>query len=277
MRSNIKSEENFKIIDELEGRNNFYQIIEYKNLSGGKNEMSAVMLSFIKDANITLKQVRISLENSSIKMESGALHYSIGNIQMENSNGGVMGFGKKLLGGALTGETAFKPTYKGTGNIYLEPSLGHFALLELQNEEIVVDKGLFYACDSNIEVTPIMQKNVSSALLGGEGLFQTKIKGSGIVVLEIPVPQQEILKYQLNNEELKVDGNFALLRTSGVDFTVEKSTKSLIGTVTSGEGLLNVFRGTGEVWLAPTQSIYNKLQFGMYGLTNGVHSSNSRT
>ena len=29
-----------------------------------------------------------------------------------------------------------------------------------------------------------------------------------------------------------------------------------------GEGLLQTFRGTGSVWLAPTQDIYQKLQAG---------------
>ena len=34
-------------------------------------------------------------------------------------------------------------------------------------------------------------------------------------------------------------------------FTVEKSTKSLIGSAISAEGFVNVFRGTGKVLLAP--------------------------
>jgi uncharacterized protein (AIM24 family) len=41
---------------------------------------------------------------------------------------------------------------------------------------------------------------------------------------------------------------------------VEKSTKSFMGSMQSGEGLLQTFSGTGEVWLAPTQSVYKRLQ-----------------
>lgn len=33
--------------------------------------------------------------------------------------------------------------------------------------------------------------------------------------------------------------------------TVERSGKSLIGSAASGEGLVNVYRGTGKVLLAP--------------------------
>ena len=36
-----------------------------------------------------------------------------------------------------------------------------------------------------------------------------------------------------------------------LNFTVERSGKSLIGSAASGEGLVNVYRGTGKVLMAP--------------------------
>jgi uncharacterized protein (AIM24 family) len=277
MRTNITFENNYKVIGSLEGSKSSFEILEYKNLNGSKNVGSATMLYFMKEANIKLKQIKINLNNGAVKLEAGALSFLRGSIEMENKAGGLLGLGKKMLTSKLTGETVFKPTYKGTGEIYLEPSFGFYALIELQNESIIVDDGLFYACEDTIEVGAEMQKNLSSTLLGNEGLFQTKISGTGIVVLEIPVPENEIVKYTLNNDVLKVDGNFALLRSKGIEFTVEKSSKSLIASATSGEGLLNVFRGTGEVWLAPTQYIYNRLAFtGLAGMTNPGGSSNTK-
>ena len=37
-----------------------------------------------------------------------------------------------------------------------------------------------------------------------------------------------------------------------IQFTVERTTKSLIGSAASGEGLVNVYRGTGRVLMCPT-------------------------
>ena len=74
-----------------------------------------------------------------------------------------------------------------------------------------------------------------------------------------PVPATEIQKIELKNEKLSVDGNFALLRTAGVNFKAEKSSKTWVGTAVSGEGLLQTFSGTGTVWLAPTQGVYQLL------------------
>lgn len=278
MKTSITFENNYKTIGSLSGNRSSFEILEYLNLNGSKNIGSAAMLYFMKEAHIKLRQIRIKLDNGAVKLESGALSFLRGNIEMENKAGGLLGLGKKMISSKLTGETAFKPTYKGTGEIYLEPSFGFYALVQLENEEIIVDDGLFYACEDTVEVGVEMQKNISSSLLGNEGLFQTKIHGSGIVVLEIPVPENEIVKYTLNNDILKVDGNFALLRSKGIDFTVEKSSKSLISSATSGEGLLNVFRGTGEVWLAPTEYIYNRLSYmGLSGMTNPGGSSNTKS
>jgi hypothetical protein len=50
---------------------------------------------------------------------------------------------------------------------------------------------------------------------------------------------------------LKVDGNFAIAWSDSLNFTVERSGKTLVGSAASGEGFVNVYRGTGKVLLAP--------------------------
>jgi uncharacterized protein (AIM24 family) len=74
----------------------------------------------------------------------------------------------------------FKPSYQGTGEIYLEPGFVHYLIYHLQNEEIIVDKGMFYACESTVQVGVAPVKTISSAAKGGEGWFQTKLSGTGI-------------------------------------------------------------------------------------------------
>jgi len=44
----------------------------------------------------------------------------------------------------------------------------------------------------------------------------------------------------------------AIAWSGSLNFTVEKSSKSLIGSAVSGEGLVNVYRGTGSILTAPT-------------------------
>ena len=71
--------------------------------------------------------------------------------------------------------------------------------------------------------------------------------------LESHCPKEELIEITLQNDVLKVDGNFAICWSGSLDFTVERSGKSLIGSAASGEGLVNVYRGTGKVLLAPVR------------------------
>ena len=50
-----------------------------------------------------------------------------------------------------------------------------------------------------------------------------------------------------------IDGNMAVAWSGSLDFTVERSGRSLMGSAVSGEGLVNVYRGTGKVLFAPVR------------------------
>lgn len=266
--------ENIRCIDKLENERILVETMERTKLIGARSGHGAERIFFLDKAGVTSKNVKITLKKGAVKLESGALYFMKGNISVETQ--ATKGFLKNLGSSLLSGEKMFKPIYSGNGEIWLEPSFGHFMLIELDNDEIIVDKGMFYACESDMEVSAVFQKNVSSAMFGGEGFFQTKISGSGIVILSCPVPMDEVMVYHIENEEIKVDGNFAILRRGNIDFSVEMITKGVIGTLASGEGLLQTFRGTGEVWLAPTQAIYDKLESG-YSLNNMSSGSSSNT
>jgi uncharacterized protein (AIM24 family) len=150
----------------------------------------------------------------------------------------------------------FRPTYTGTGKLVLEPTLTSFLELPLQNESYVLDRGAYWASDASIEVSAKANK-LGAAVLSGEGFFQTTVTGTGTVIVQTPGPV-EIL--DLVNQRLVVDGTFAVARSASLNFRVEKSTKSLLGNVTGGEGLVNTFEGTGRVYLAPVPNLYVMLQ-----------------
>ena len=181
------------------------------------------------------------------------MHWSVGNVESVADVKGVGDFLGKAIKGSVTKEGAVKPKYRGNGTLMLEPTYKHLLLEDVSewNGGIVLDDGLFLACDSQLKQDIVMRSNLSSAVLGNEGLFNLRLSGQGIVALESPVPREELVEIWLDNDVLKVDGNFAIAWSDTLNFTVEKSTRSLIGSAVSSEGLVNVYRGTGRVLLAP--------------------------
>ena len=118
---------------------------------------------------------------------------------------------------------------------------------------------MFYACSGTVKNKVVMRSNLSSAALGNEGLFNLSLSGSGVAALESNVPCEELVEVELNGDELKIDGNLAVCWSSSLSFTVERSTKTLLGSAVSGEGLVSVYRGTGKVLMcpvAPTGSLF---------------------
>ena len=155
--------------------------------------------------------------------------------------------------GKMTGESAVKPEYTGDGTLVLEPTYKHIILVDVKEWDgsIVLEDGLFLACESSLKHKAVMRSNLSSAIAGGEGLFNLGITGTGVVCLESACPSEELVEITLKDDVLKVDGSMAIAWSGSLNFTVERSGKSLIGSAASGEGLVNVYRGTGKVLLAP--------------------------
>ena len=71
-------------------------------------------------------------------------------------------------------------------------------------------------------------------------------------VYSVTFPLEELIEIVLDNDEVRIDGNMAIMWSRSLQFTVEKSEKSLLGSMVSGEGFVNVYRGSGKILLAPT-------------------------
>ena len=238
-------------IKTLEQRGAF-TVVEYlRDLS--VTPMDAQLAYFCNEMNVRKRQVICDLSKSTVTTQAGAMQWTVGDVNATTGVKGVGDFFGKALRGSVTGESAIKPEYTGSGTLVLEPTYKHILLVDVAdwNGSIVLDDGLFLACESSLKHKAVPRSNLSSAALGNEGLFNLGIQGSGILCLESVSPKEELIEIELKDDVLKIDGNMAIAWSGSLDFTVERSGKSLIGSAASGEGLVNVYRGTGRVLLAP--------------------------
>ena len=246
---NFTNNDDIKILSQLGP----FAVVEYqRDLSVMPHE--AQIAFFCNEMNVRKRQVICDMSKAQgITLQAGAMQWMVGDVNATTGIKGVGDFFGKALRGQVTGESAIKPEYVGNGTLVLEPTYKHILLVDMSqwNGSIVLDDGLFLACESSLKHKAVMRSNLSSAVAGGEGLFNLGIQGTGTLCLESPVPKEELIEITLQNDVLKVDGNMAIAWSGTLDFTVERSGKTLIGSAASGEGLVNVYRGTGKVWLAP--------------------------
>lgn len=237
----------------IEKRENI-SVIEFQR-DVSVNKLTAINEYFAAKMNVRRRQVLIELNNSEFITSAGAMQWLVGNIESKTDVKGVGDFLGKAIKGSVTKESAAKPKYFGTGLLALEPTYNYILIEDVGtwNNGMVLEDGMFLACDGNINSNVVMRSNISSAVLGGEGLFNLKLDGRGLAVLESPVPREELIEVELDNDQIKIDGNMAVAWSGSLNFTVEKSTRSLIGSAVAGEGFVNVYRGTGKVLMAPVR------------------------
>ena len=233
-----------------------FSVLEYdKDLS--VNLLNAEAEYFGSQMGVHRRQLVINMNGTNTAVvQAGAMQWMAGNVVATSGVKGVGDFLGKALRGAVTKESAVKPEYKGSGILVLEPTYKHIILVDVEQwgAGITVEDGMFYACDGTVRQSLVSRRSLSSAALGNEGLFNLSLSGRGIAALESNVPEEELIAIDLNNDEIRIDGDMAVCWTSSLQFTVEMSTKSIVGSAVSGEGLVNVYRGTGRVLMSPVAS-----------------------
>ena len=247
--SNFTDNDDVRIIAEMGA----FQVIEYqRDLSVTPG--SAATSFYSSQMNVRKRQLVCELSKAEVTIQAGAMQWMLGNVNATTGIKGVGDFLGKAVRGKATGESAIKPEYTGDGLLVLEPTYRHLILMDAAQwgGSVVLDDGLFLACESTLRHKAVMRANVSSALAGGEGLFNLSLNGSGVFCIESDCPKEELIEITLQNDVLKIDGNYAIAWSNSLNFTVERSGKSLIGSAASGEGLVNVYRGTGKVLMMPT-------------------------
>ena len=239
-----------------------FHVLEYVQ-DASVSPMNAMNEYFMSKMHVRRRQVVIDIDKDhSAVIQAGSMQWMGGNVQATSGVKGIGDFLGKALKGAVTKETAVKPEYVGEGCLVLEPTYKYIILADIGkwgSAGMTIEDGMFLACDANVKSKVVARKNLSSAVLGSEGLFNLSLQGNGVAALESNVPEDELIEVILENDELKIDGNLAVCWSSNLDFTVERSTKTLVGSAVSGEGLVNVYRGTGRVLMcpvAPTTSLF---------------------
>lgn len=248
--SNFTNNDDINVLDSMGP----FTVIEYaRDLSvAPTNAMAAY---FCNAMNVRKRQVMCDLSQANVTVQSGAMQWMVGNVKATTGIKGVGDLLGKAVRGKVTGESAIKPEYTGDGVMVLEPTYKHIILLDVDdwNGSVVLDDGMFLACDANLRHKAVMRSTLSSAVAGNEGLFNLGIVGSGVLCLESPCPKEELVEVTLRDDVIKIDGNMAVAWSGSLDFTVERSGRSLMGSAVSGEGLVNVYRGTGKVLFAPVR------------------------
>ena len=204
------------------------------------------MADFEIETRENVRFVRAVLRDEAIQTEAGALSYMRGAVSMSASIPGPL----TVLRASLSAQAAVRPTFRGTGDVYLEPTLGGYYAFQVNEKPWILDRGAYWASESSVSVQ-VYREKIMNAFWTGAGFidFHTMVSGKGKVVLNAPGPVEEI---DLGDEELAVEGRAVIARSSRVAFTIRRPSRGFVSSWISGEKILRVYRGPGRILLAQT-------------------------
>jgi uncharacterized protein (AIM24 family) len=186
--------------------------------------------------------VKITLDNETVHAERGALSSMTGDITMDARLPSI----GRLLKSYLSEESAIRPTYTGSGIIFLESSFAGFHVFEPGGETWILDSGTYWASEGPIALGA-HREAIWTSFWAGEGFidWQTKVSGPGKVVLTCSGPVEEI---QLEKGKPLVDnGKCVIARTADVSYGIRRATKSYLASLAAGEGYCRYYDGPGRV------------------------------
>lgn len=132
------------------------------------------------------------------------------------------------------------------GNLALAPDTpGQVIALELGEKQYRLNDGAFLALDGTAFYT-MEHQSIGKALFGGQGgLFVMTTQGQGTLLANT---FGSIKKIELQNQEITIDNAHVVAWSQSLDYHIhlENGFWQSIGT---GEGVVNTFRGTGEVYV----------------------------
>lgn len=181
----------------------------------------------------------------SIIAEAGAMTSMDGQVSMQTqfSGGLISGLLKKFLGGESLFVNEFSNKASQPLTVVLNQScVGDIEKFDLNNGEICLQPGAYIAH------TPGVKMGVAwagfSSFFAGEGLFKLKLSGSGQVFFGA---YGGITKKRVNGEFI-VDSGHLVAYPANMKLNL-KLAGGLIGSVTSGEGIVSKLSGQGDIYL----------------------------
>ena len=93
-------------------------------------------------------------------------------------------FQKKIAGGFFGGEGFIMQKFSGNGMLFLEIDGSTVAYDLAAGQSLLVDTGNLAAMEATCSIDVQAVKGIGNVLLGGEGLFNTKVTGPGRIWLQ---------------------------------------------------------------------------------------------
>lgn len=199
------------------------------------------MVIYNIQTNGACNQLVIELINDTVFVEPSAVAYVSGSVALDAELTGWKNKFKALF----IGKQHFKPSFKGTGKIYLVATLGSYHKFTLKpQEDLVITRKAFIACRNSVTIKPEIKASFGD-LISGAPLVKTIASGVGNVMILMPGP---VVEHELKNDKFVAYAHDVAAYTKHLHVYREFAGK---GGLNIAHKMVQVYRGTGNLFFTP--------------------------
>ncbi|MDR6971139.1 TIGR00266 family protein [Leifsonia shinshuensis] len=179
-----------------------------------------------------------------VATQAGAMVSMSPSVELSSQlEGGVLGAVKRSVAGRSAFVSRFTAT-AGAGELTLAPSApGDLVPLHLENGTYNIAAASYLASEPSLEIDT--KWGGLSGFFGSDSLFIMRVSGQGVLLLTAFGSLHE--KVLQPGERYIIDTGHVVAWDSSMDVRIQKATKSLFRSFTSGEMLVAEFTGPGTV------------------------------
>jgi uncharacterized protein (TIGR00266 family) len=188
------------------------------------------------------------------RISNGSMIYRTQGVELSaklnasDSSSGIGKFIKAAARSVVSGESVFITEVACSapnGEIAIAPSCpGTIRMLEIGERQYRLNDAAFLAMEGTVEYT-MQKQSFGKAFLGGTGgFFVMTTQGQGRMLVN---SFGSIMEIDLQNEQgFAIDNGHVVAWDLSLDYEIELQS-GFLGSIGTGEGLVNVFKGTGKV------------------------------
>ncbi|WP_341931851.1 TIGR00266 family protein [Streptococcus pluranimalium] len=216
--------------------------------------MTDQRMAYHIDSNMQFPLVEITLEaGESVYLQQGSMVYHTPGVQLNTRlNGRGEGLGRMLgaLGRSMTSGESFFITQaistENDGRLALAPSMpGQVIALDLGQKQYRLNDGAFLALDGSAQYR-MERQSVGRAFFGGQGgLFVMTTEGQGTLLANT---FGSVKKLELHGDSITIDNAHVVAWSDSLDYDIHLE-NGFLQSIGTGEGVVNTFRGYGEIYV----------------------------
>lgn len=208
------------------------------------------------------QQLGLKLRNISAELNGGQLVFDGNKFR---SSSGYLKFSKVKLGlsdvfkGFIrknNAESFFLPSISGVGTLQLKDTVKYLYMVKCSNpRKFILEQGVYAASAGQFKFGVHADTKIGSMIFSGKNILQTTVEGRGILILELPVPPNELVILKVTPDRpVRVNEQEVIYREGNVTRN-KKLASGIFGSMATGTGFVEEYTGEGLVVLAPSLNL----------------------